>query len=392
MNEQLLDLRERKRLSKRRGRVREYLRENSVFPPYGEPLTPEQQIIDDQISNNDFSYQENYVKDKLRNLGYHISNEVKMINQQDETIRNKFLTSEDYKLKNKRTKIRAYLRKHGIFPPYGEPLTPEQEIIHSEIENNDFSSYEEILRNKPAYFTSIKPEVSLEKKRQRARAYLRGYGILPPIKTPLTPEQQIIETQISNNDFTVYKEMVERNKLSIKNNIPVTHNGSKVNQADISINAPKHVYHRLRICQILPPVGEVMTEDHENIVKDIKENWKGKTKSFFIVKYLHLSTPEGRILYRTYKKHRDNGFNFNITIDDIIIPEYCPYLEIKLLTDPKDHKSPNYATIDRIDSSKGYVKGNVQVISYKANSMKSSSTEKQLLEFAVNGLKLIENM
>ena len=42
----------------------------------------------------------------------------------------------------------------------------------------------------------------------------------------------------------------------------------------------------------------------------------------------------------------------------------------------------NSPSLDRMDNSKGYVKGNVQVISHKANSMKFSASKDELLKFA----------
>jgi hypothetical protein len=42
----------------------------------------------------------------------------------------------------------------------------------------------------------------------------------------------------------------------------------------------------------------------------------------------------------------------------------------------------NTSSLDRIDSTKGYVKGNIQVLSHKANTMKNSASPKQLLRFA----------
>lgn len=85
---------------------------------------------------------------------------------------------------------------------------------------------------------------------------------------------------------------------------------------------------------------------------------------------------------------RTKNLEFNLDITDIVIPEYCPYLGVKLTNIHGRKFVPTNASIDRIDSSKGYIKGNVQIISRQANSMKNCATSKELLEFAKNVLKL----
>lgn len=87
---------------------------------------------------------------------------------------------------------------------------------------------------------------------------------------------------------------------------------------------------------------------------------------------------------------KKDGLEFNITEDDIIIPEKCPLLGIKLELGTK-YDYDNSPSLDRIDNSKGYVKGNVWVISNKANSMKNSSSKEELLLFCKNILKLFED-
>ena len=88
------------------------------------------------------------------------------------------------------------------------------------------------------------------------------------------------------------------------------------------------------------------------------------------------------------KNQMKNKKEFNIEPTDIVIPTHCPYLNVELLTDTKNNLSPNYYSIDRIDSSKGYIKGNIQIISRLANTMKNNATEEQLITFAKNILKI----
>lgn len=84
------------------------------------------------------------------------------------------------------------------------------------------------------------------------------------------------------------------------------------------------------------------------------------------------------VLYRAAKTRATRaGLAFNITPDDIVIPKVCPYLKVSF-----QKKSMYAPSLDRIDPKKGYVKGNVEVISRKANLMKGNATVQELLEFA----------
>jgi hypothetical protein len=71
---------------------------------------------------------------------------------------------------------------------------------------------------------------------------------------------------------------------------------------------------------------------------------------------------------------------------DIDIPVICPVLGIPIMMGTnegmKTGPSPYSPSVDRIDNTKGYIKGNVQVISHKANTMKNSATPEQLIKFA----------
>ena len=72
------------------------------------------------------------------------------------------------------------------------------------------------------------------------------------------------------------------------------------------------------------------------------------------------------------------GVPFSITYRDVIIPEFCPALGIKLERN-KSKMSRNSATIDRVIPSLGYVPGNVVVISNKANNIKNDATPDEVI-------------
>jgi hypothetical protein len=71
------------------------------------------------------------------------------------------------------------------------------------------------------------------------------------------------------------------------------------------------------------------------------------------------------------------NLEFNITEDDIIIPEFCPILGLKLCENVICAK-PNSFSLDRIDSRKGYIKGNIHIISHRANAIKNDATIEEL--------------
>lgn len=72
------------------------------------------------------------------------------------------------------------------------------------------------------------------------------------------------------------------------------------------------------------------------------------------------------------------GKDFNIHMTDILIPASCPILEIPLVRSTNGKPTNNSPSLDRIDSSKGYVKGNIRVISMRANRLKQDSTIPEL--------------
>jgi len=70
---------------------------------------------------------------------------------------------------------------------------------------------------------------------------------------------------------------------------------------------------------------------------------------------------------------KNKGLAFDITETSFEIPVYCPILGIELKRTPIK-ASDCSPSLDRIDNSKGYIEGNVRVISRRANLLKSNMT------------------
>ena len=82
------------------------------------------------------------------------------------------------------------------------------------------------------------------------------------------------------------------------------------------------------------------------------------------------------LLYRASKERaKTKGWEHNLTIEHLksIWPTRCPVfgIELSVSRDVAHDASP---TIDRLDSNKGYIIGNVNIISYKANVIKNNGT------------------
>ena len=84
---------------------------------------------------------------------------------------------------------------------------------------------------------------------------------------------------------------------------------------------------------------------------------------------------EKSLFYSAKTRAKQNNINFNIEISDIIIPDECPVLGVKILTHGEKNSSPS---LDKIIPSLGYIKGNIRVISWRANWIKNNMTPEEV--------------
>lgn len=73
---------------------------------------------------------------------------------------------------------------------------------------------------------------------------------------------------------------------------------------------------------------------------------------------------------------------FTITVKDIVIPSHCPILGIPLFPKKGKGGGDNSPSLDKIKPERGYVPGNVIVISNRANRLKSDASIRELRDIA----------
>lgn len=138
-------------------------------------------------------------------------------------------------------------------------------------------------------------------------------------------------------------------------------------------------------CRICWDENDIENKQRENpnYVESIRRKIDDSYK-----KHIAVLTKESRqrnaqaVMFRASRQRaRNKGIPFGIDKEDIIIPEYCPVLGVKLEWGSAKNYD-NSPSLDRVITKDGYIKGNIQVISSKANTMKSNATPEELLKLA----------
>lgn len=139
-------------------------------------------------------------------------------------------------------------------------------------------------------------------------------------------------------------------------------------------------YNRLQILQKNIPIN------HKKcgkclLIKNFSEFRKNKNSAFGYSYFCkecdkqRIYTRDKRkvLLNAAKKRAKDQNLEFNLDINDIVLPIKCPILDIELVFN-KYNACDNSYSIDRIEPNKGYIKGNIQIISFKANTIKNNAS------------------
>lgn len=108
---------------------------------------------------------------------------------------------------------------------------------------------------------------------------------------------------------------------------------------------------------------------------------------------IRVPDPHKLLVWGAKKRSRESGVPFSITPSDISIPTVCPVLGIPLVYGAKIGKpQPGSLSLDRIIPELGYVRGNVRIISFRANTLKSDATLAELFLVLQDARLRVENV
>jgi hypothetical protein len=258
-------------------------------------------------------------------------------------------------------KTRSRLRELGILPPVGVDMSEEQKTIYNQLGQGDFS-----------YWDTVKTKGGVGIKFHDGGTRVNSQKLTHKSSEELLWERSKQSAKSKNIPFEIDVEDIIIPELCPITNIPLL--------TGFTDNRSPNYYVLDRIDWLKGIVkGNVRVVSNLGLSKKITELFK---EDYFVgVDYIPEDIKK-EICIKAKRNSKVKKCEFNLTPEDIVVPEFCPYFKYKLSFNKKDCRKPFYYSIDRIDSSKGYIKGNVQIISKFANTMKSSATEEELLSFA----------
>jgi hypothetical protein len=83
--------------------------------------------------------------------------------------------------------------------------------------------------------------------------------------------------------------------------------------------------------------------------------------------------------FRQIKKRcKAKGLPFDLTIEDLVVPDECPVLKIPIIPASLGGVNPMMPSVDRHVPEKGYTKENIVIMSHRANSLKSNAAFEEI--------------
>lgn len=89
------------------------------------------------------------------------------------------------------------------------------------------------------------------------------------------------------------------------------------------------------------------------------------------------------MLKNVKSRAKKDGIEFSITKNDLEWPTHCPVLGMPLIRNSKKGWADDTYSLDRVDNTKGYIPGNVKIISWRANGLKKDASIEELEKILV---------
>lgn len=126
-------------------------------------------------------------------------------------------------------------------------------------------------------------------------------------------------------------------------------------------------------------------EKQKQYMRKLREEDNERVKKMRRKSYRN-TPPHLKLFYQSQSRAKTGDIEFNLSPEDIVIPNECPYLKVPFIVGTKENYQYTHS-LDRIDNDKGYIKGNVEVVTKKANSMKNNASDEELIQFAIEIIK-----
>lgn len=145
----------------------------------------------------------------------------------------------------------------------------------------------------------------------------------------------------------------------------------------------KHAYYLAHKDEMLAR-ARLWAKEHKERHREVTQQWRRlhATRVALLTAHNRRVNPLRTLLSAARSRAKAKGLECTITAADLTIPTVCPLLGI--LIDPFAPKKAFHPSLDRLDNTKGYVKGNVCVVSFRANHLKNDATAHELRTIADN--------
>jgi len=145
-------------------------------------------------------------------------------------------------------------------------------------------------------------------------------------------------------------------------------------------------------CKTTKPIAAFA---RNKVMRDGRANWckaciqKLQTRPEYRVRRMakRRRDPLHELLIMARARAKKAGLPFDLHPHDLVLSNTCPVLGIPMVQSGK--LTDNTPTLDRYDPAKGYVAGNVFVVSWLANRVKSNHTDPEVFERVARYLRKV---